>query len=151
MKSLSHVWLFATLWTVGWQAPMSSSERPLRGPSSDISRQGSGGMSAQTWSFSSFSFCPVWSPTLEVGTQFFVLNQPWTVWLQLGLRTLFSSPLQKWNLLLVFSQFINYCRAPTLYQTLMLYRRNTPMTQVNPSSVGAWRTKILQNASIKCW
>ena len=90
MKSLSHVWLFATLWTVGWQAPMSSSERPLRGPSSDISRQGSGGMSAQTWSFSSFSFCPVWSPTLEVGTQFFVLNQPWTVWLQLGLRTLFS-------------------------------------------------------------
>ena len=56
----------------------------------DISRQGSGGISAQTWGFTSFSFCLLWPPALDGGTQVLVLSQPRAVWLQLGLRTLFS-------------------------------------------------------------
>ena len=50
---------------------------------------------------------------------------------------IFPVPPQKWNLLLILGQFINYCRAPALYQALMPHSRNTPMTQVNTYSVGA--------------
>ena len=63
--------------------------RPLHGPGFDVSRQGSGLISVQTWHLTSFSFCPVWTPALEGGTQVLVPSQPRTVWLQLGLRTLF--------------------------------------------------------------
>ena len=57
---------------------------PLCGPGSNVFRQGSGGMSAQTWGHSSFSFCPVWLPVLEGETLVLVLSQPRTVWLQIG-------------------------------------------------------------------
>ena len=133
---------FPQLWTC-------SKGKPLHGPGSTVSREGSGGISASTWGLSSLSFCLVWPPALEGGTQVLVLSQPQTVWLQIGLRTWFYQSPAEMEFILVFGQFTNNCIAPTLYQALVSHSRSTPTTQVNPSSVGGWRTQILPNVGIK--